>query len=547
MAQCPPEILGEIFLQNAQLYEEEEDYQDNWTPSTGPYQWLPGTTHVSRYWRQVALTTPLLWARIVVHSHPELVMEVLRRSKESPLDVVAFLDSRHNFARINSFIHILNSFLPRFRTLDLRTRAFKLTGDWITTTSPAPLLREVALTGLLHGQSNEQFSKALFNRDMPNLRTICIWNQIFVWDPSVFLPTLTHVILVSHGAGEYPKPMTGTAPEKRPTWDEFCEALDNMPNLSYLRLRNVFPQGEPREEHHRYLPKLEHLWISGGAVNCEYFVKAITFPQSTQVEASVQLILEDRDMHTTMDMLRELFQSVPEDSIRVFAGYELEGNEICIRLWTTDVPRSAYGSSDGDDRYPPRLELTVLSIDKKAVPMFYSLLKSLSQQLQNIHTLWLSMFTGEPQKYWLATFGGMRNIETLCVTHSAGEELPGILQWQMPHTTETKYIYPKLATLDFTEVDVADINKRLLQSMRGRDASQYASRTFLCGLRRAIVARERVGEAIQKLVFEKCYNLDEKDVESLRALGCEVEWDGIVQVREPPYVSYIKKKNERLR
>ena len=86
----PPEILIQVFLHAAR-----EAYSDfaqslalerrtyDRTTIAAPYAWIP-LTHVSRLWRDVALTYPGLWTNVVLVSST-CTSEILQRSSNQPL------------------------------------------------------------------------------------------------------------------------------------------------------------------------------------------------------------------------------------------------------------------------------------------------------------------------------------------------------------------------------------------------------------------------------------------------------------------------------
>ncbi len=91
----PPEILSDILIAHVAACMGED--------TQTPYSWLPAIS-VCRYWRTLALETPLIWRRIAVTHNSYCIHTMLARSKQVPLYVTA------RFTNLNPWDSRLASF-----------------------------------------------------------------------------------------------------------------------------------------------------------------------------------------------------------------------------------------------------------------------------------------------------------------------------------------------------------------------------------------------------------------------------------------------------
>jgi len=96
IARIPNEVLSIIFrdLRNGYIKANKVRLLEIVPRVEGLDGWI-GITHVCHAWREVALNTSLLWCYIDISSSwiPELLLAVLRRSKQSRLTVVIGLEN----------------------------------------------------------------------------------------------------------------------------------------------------------------------------------------------------------------------------------------------------------------------------------------------------------------------------------------------------------------------------------------------------------------------------------------------------------------------
>ncbi|KAG6825624.1 hypothetical protein H0H92_003039 [Tricholoma furcatifolium] len=108
--QIPVEVLARVFS-----YVVEDAVGDNAKTYTKKTDWMSTVSHICSHWREVALSTPSLWSTIDLGYDPAWALEMLQRSKNSPLSVINVGDVFKTAFPV--LVHILDSHLPRIKEL----------------------------------------------------------------------------------------------------------------------------------------------------------------------------------------------------------------------------------------------------------------------------------------------------------------------------------------------------------------------------------------------------------------------------------------------
>ena len=110
------------------------------------WQWYT-VTHVCRYWRAAAISTPFLWSRLNFFQDPRKTESFLERSKNADLTIIAtsdHLDDALSPAMQDCYVKILQC-MHRIRSMHITFEAAMLWKE--KHGSPAPRLRELAVSG----------------------------------------------------------------------------------------------------------------------------------------------------------------------------------------------------------------------------------------------------------------------------------------------------------------------------------------------------------------------------------------------------------------
>ncbi|CAA7262987.1 unnamed protein product [Cyclocybe aegerita] len=197
---------------------------------------VPTLMLVCRYWAEVALNTPVLWAKISVSPHDSLqkARRRLMRSKSCPLDVTVNFGPRIDYLQSVSE-HITHA-MDLFRPALWRIKSFSLTvpnrshahNALIRMQEEAPMLQD--LTILVHNSlQDDHFSKtphSLFSGSTPNLRSCSLTSFNFGWD----LKLMTGLRVLKLG---------GYLNSSSPSTSTLLDILRQCPELEELALKNI--------------------------------------------------------------------------------------------------------------------------------------------------------------------------------------------------------------------------------------------------------------------------------------------------------------------
>ncbi|TEB23255.1 hypothetical protein FA13DRAFT_1452893 [Coprinellus micaceus] len=187
----PVEILCKIF-------ESCVDQVSNGESETERVSWMK-ITHVSRYWREVALDHASLWSNISF-IHPELAKVMLIRSRNSPL-IIRFRRSESE-EEPRPVLDLALSQASRLKVIEVMPgpgTPSDLEFAWVLRTigTTAPILEKLTMWNHVRVANRYSFPKALLAGFVPALRRIEFREMDIPWgDITVCWPTrLTHFTL----------------------------------------------------------------------------------------------------------------------------------------------------------------------------------------------------------------------------------------------------------------------------------------------------------------------------------------------------------------
>lgn len=190
---------------------------------------------VCRYWSEVALNTPLLWAKIGVSTHDSLekARRRIERSKSCPLNISINFGQRTEASTTDHIIsatELFDTVMWRTKTFSLNVPSRHLAQVALSRCrSEAPILERLTIQVHYSIEEGRNFAKPtlpLFNGFTPKLRSCSITSFNFGWD----LNLMARLRVLKLG-GYY----NGTAPST----STLLSILRLCPDLEEIALRNL--------------------------------------------------------------------------------------------------------------------------------------------------------------------------------------------------------------------------------------------------------------------------------------------------------------------
>ncbi|KAG6830074.1 hypothetical protein H0H92_002364 [Tricholoma furcatifolium] len=302
--QIPAEILATIF----------SEVVDSTSENDGPYaEWISEVSHVCSHWREVALSTPRLWSTLHLDC-PTQSLEMLRRSKDTPLSVVLY---GQMFQDAYNVLHqVLASHLHRIKNLTLGSEMYihiaKYQYRQIRPNEFRELLR-------LLGQNNGplKLEQLILTTDPVEdfYHTGPPFLAIIQDDVITASPSLKHLELQGFGMNCGPLHtfhhlqsfrLLLIPEEFRPSLAQLLRFLSQMPVLEFLDVselstaEEVFPSHEGMTVHMRRLRDINIRCQSAQILNS--FFDLVKFPKdAVSLDAYVSIDMEDADIEELLN------------------------------------------------------------------------------------------------------------------------------------------------------------------------------------------------------------------------------------------------------
>ncbi|KAL0580809.1 hypothetical protein V5O48_001185 [Marasmius crinis-equi] len=485
---------------------------------------------VCRHWRTVALDTPELWSRPDYSSGTPLARIMLSRSKDAPLVVDAEFGSGTRGVVFETLKHIARTTVLHITATDDRAGLQQLVHELV---QPAPFLHTLGL-GLdqvrawdaLLSPSELHLPHTFLGNHAPRLRNLLLrWCCIPLDSP--LLRNLTRLSLISP-----------SLPSSSAT--HFLEGLREMSHLEVLEVRNPFRETPPATTAPPIraftMPALRYLRLdevdSSGAV---FLLGHISLPISTVLTVNSRLPSADwlEKSNTFVSCLSRVFSAkanptlAPDDSIRsMYIGPMFE-----VFGWTFDTLslENPYTRHDLTGKAPPHLRVhvaltTTLDLVGDGINPLRGLVSALPSlnNLRALHVLvpethtstLVPTSTGSTSRGvypsvedFTACFGALPNLQ---IVKLKGELAPLLMTALGP-------AFHALHTLELKSV----IQSRAIPQVGGRIADILAD---------VAVSRGKIGVGmLRQLKLTQCESISNRDVERIKEVVAEVDWDGRVQ------------------
>ncbi|KAI0923749.1 hypothetical protein AcW1_006628 [Taiwanofungus camphoratus] len=466
----PPEILVEIFIRYARA-PKALFLRCN---ACATYAWVR-VTQVCSHWRAVALDCPELWSRIVVIPRLQWTREMLARSKQAPLQVVA------DFSRYG---------MEKEQALELVLKEYSRIQD-LCVTAPRSTL----------GDSWNPESVLWLNGQMPNLRRLVIHHDTFHWDSIHFCHKLRHLEIISHQNDNL-------------RMSDMLDALENLSLLESLILEDVIPSLPsdttviPVVSRPITLPNLLSIELLAATIDCANVLNHLDLPKL------VSIVLNCSFRRGVQDLAPCLAAKVSTIlPLHMLSVHQATCGGVRVRGY--DVQQSFGPESEA---IPSKFDFRISYCD------YQDVLKTVCRclPLSEVRRLDVSGISFMSDSGWLEAFGHMKRLSTLQACN-VSVDLPRALHIrEMDEGTNITYFLPQLRVLKLNQV-------RLQERF---DYENGDLGGFIGALADCLSERYEYGAEIRKLVLTKCANVDEIDIGLLREIAVTVSWDGIINIDE---------------
>ncbi|KAI8996519.1 hypothetical protein BD414DRAFT_204306 [Trametes punicea] len=496
-SRLPPEIISEIFTLVA-VYHYEESWRHHYG-SSQVYKWLP-VAHVCRAWRAIALRTPRLWSNIVL-TRPEVDHEVLSRAKNAPLWVSANITHQTD-ARAGMLDTIMQN-PSRLRELQLMGPARALQSLSAKWTKRADFLQSISLTSPYRAfdhasvLSSPPFSPNLFSGHTPNLRHLDISGVTLDWSNPLFCPTLKTLKVdnrydITDRLGEF--------------W-QLLDVLETMQSLETLQLIGAIPRlpedagALPEVRRSINLPKLRLVDLLSDAIDCARLLSHLSLPQDAKLLVTAHT---ERGVEELVRVLNDhLSRSKSFHTMRLGRRYN---GQVHLRGWRSAVdPANVLLGS----RSEPDMEL---SLDASPLGRSAQSLVGDSTFFSPIYRLEI-----EPTSRW--------NWRTLF------NRTPELRELSLTTEPDDGFLPALSAILNTRGDDAGSISVPHLHTLElngarfGCPHSDHESQ-WLEDMLEWLMLRYESGAPILQLVLRMCVNASREDVDRVREIVPDVQWDG---------------------
>ncbi|KAJ7121577.1 hypothetical protein C8R44DRAFT_876966 [Mycena epipterygia] len=485
----PPEILAEMFI----LLCETSDYSD--------YFWV-ACSHVCSSWRQISLDLPHLWSH-VVFSSSQWTRLCLDRSKTSLLIIEA--DVTFSFVRHDLVCDVLE-LADRIGRIDIR---FVILSDRLLASlaGPLPMLTSMTLESTSYVVSRDIPLKP-DTPPYPKLRALQVRSNV------PFLPPLPAQLVYL----EISNSDMDTEPDNL-GWDILAEALQMLPQLEVLTLRD-FPVPSPSSSRRRIcLPSLRQLHLSATPADCTQFIQTLDCPPTQSYDLDLWSVSDVGAMFETVlsnlgnspkSMFLQRKYGHPTDVgffQHIIFGFAYE-NARDRRVATSDI---CFGW---------RYSLT----DNELAQIFVAI--SGIDLIAGIQWFLLVDWNISPQGTWGALLRRLISLQTLVIS---GLPAAGLL-WDLLKEVESSpgraALLPELVEIDVNNVDCS-AGGFLTRRPHDNPVNSYFDLDGARFLEVLVCYLELRQTKLPKLKISKCHGYTAAEIKLFRLLVGDVQWDGV--------------------
>ncbi|KAF8552418.1 hypothetical protein OG21DRAFT_128585 [Imleria badia] len=536
ISRLPLEILASIFIHYARSCQKTQRGIPDWV----------NVARVCRHWRDVALNCSTLWSFLFVSSK-HCTDELLARSKRVPLKVRVDSEYPKQSRELNLLEKVA---LQADRIQDLCLRLARREAERILSllSSPAPLLEtlEISLERSNYLGETSLVSGVLFDGHTPALRKLELINYAF----PLISPTLRGLTSLR---------LRDLGTSFQPTLVSLKVALSRMQDLAHLHLENALPSArvdsiEESLENSEMLSfrKLSRLSIVAPFTTVVLLLSCFDIPLKTEVRLRCCFEAHAKDHTPIYPLLAKRFIASNDQAFSLVPIIRTSFVETASAtvgfIFSTaerDSGRRAYSASttsydlgqlneDWDCNIPLKIDVVLrTSLSKDREDLVGGVCRSVP--LANLQGAHFSFDSGTALSsgFWTQTFGHLQELRHIKLSGVNVHGLVRSLSFTPHHPPRSKSgnlesgsvqtFAPALEELELYGVPFS-------KACYGR--SQNNSNNCSCSapcLYDALSNRQAEGRGVQRLVLAECMYVRDHDVEGLRELVTDVDWDGVTR------------------
>ncbi|KAK7676233.1 hypothetical protein QCA50_020813 [Cerrena zonata] len=498
----PPELLATIFsfCQDGHWY---LNSQPNSRHIAMALRWII-TAGVCHHWREVALQTPRLWARVDL-DYPVFARECsLVLAKHSPLYVTAHRWNTEQRAMFN----VITSNTNLIHSIDLETFQFAPPSGGLDPIPPATFpLRSIRISNTHSSLST--FPNVFEKCEFPAIQKLelegCIGNL-----PSCLLgPTLVHMKIIAFF--EFIDPA------------KFTHCLSQMPRLQSLHIQGLSFRKETDKgvpvllTKKILLPSLHQLVLQPPSREEEDYVsllKNLKMPIVTRTRFMFPYI-SVQDLSGLLHAVLETLHSFTFHSLSLCV---MDGGFI-VGLFENPFHPSVLEENDLDPPFDIWLPISS-QIQRILWDGFLHFI-----YLHRIETIHLDIDTDDTDD-WRRLLLKCHHLKNLSIVGKFAPQIVKLLH-------ETEEIKADDGSM-VSQLIVPELETIYLANMIWRSWA-HEDDELTDNLVSVVKERKEAGFPIEKVVIKRCTNMYRSDVDMIQGAGVEAEWDGNIDIEDPEY------------
>lgn len=488
---------------------------------------------VCKYWRDVALLSPLLWREVHFGNgvSRRIMEKMLRRSGQAPLHLTVYYD--HNGPRNfpdQTNVDVLVPELCRVTQLHTQVRFLK-DHKLPAGTSDAPYLRDLKVEVLDCMRPMLPIPLISPNNPFQSLQSLQTYGIAFQYASSFFRSTLKRLHLRHDPIAFQRLHLRNPPMGHEASIADFIHALRGTPLLEELSIKSIF-RNDLRSTPEIKLPNvqlasLRSFRMEDNRIACAAVLDHTTFPASVLLPRQFTAIGERKDERVAGQL--PTYQDLLASVLTKLAGQGIIG--------TVPNPSIFKIKNRTESKYPLVADLEAWQDDDHISQPFFSscteaywgvgeLLNRIcftapKHLFADVHTL--AVISGVEDESAPSPFAevatGFANVETLHLERTRGvwEALAKLHRSSEEDTSFSPalLLFPKLRVLTLTST-----------TFREDTPERDVDPAFVFTLREMLKVRRDAGIPLHTLRISDGINLVEEDVQMLRAYVDEVDWDG---------------------